>query len=59
VHDVRRHRPEYLGMSAFIVKITVPGSALLTRTAIAVDGCALIMAAQDEFGPCSVTVTPA
>ena len=46
-------------MSAFIVKITVPGRAPLTRTAIALDGCTLIMAAQDEFGPCRVTVTPA
>ncbi len=46
-------------MSAFLVKITVPGAPPLTRTAIGPDSATLIMDAQDEFGPCRVSVKPA
>ena len=45
-------------MSAFVVKITVPGKPPLTRTTIGTDSATLIMAAQDEFGPCAVFVRP-
>ena len=46
-------------MNTFNITIKVPGKPPLTRTDIGTDSAALIMAAQDEFGPCSVTVTPA
>ena len=46
-------------MSAFLVTVRQAGHAPLTYTAIALDSCALIMAAQDEFGPCAVSVKPA
>jgi hypothetical protein len=46
-------------MSTFLVTVRQPGHEPLTRTASGTDSAALIMAAQDEFGPCSVSVKPA
>ena len=46
-------------MSAFLVTVRQPGYATLIYTAIAADSASLIIAAQDRFGPCGVTVTPA
>jgi hypothetical protein len=45
-------------MSAFLVTVRQLGHAPLTYSDIATDSCMLIMAAQDRFGPCSVSVKP-
>jgi hypothetical protein len=46
-------------MSAFVVTVRQPGHAPLTYPAIAPDSVALVMDAQDRFGPCGVSVKPA
>ncbi len=46
-------------MSAYMVTVRQCGQPPLTYSAIATDSCALVIAAQDEFGPCSVSVKPA
>lgn len=46
-------------MSAFFVTVRQPGHLPVTYPAIATDSCMLIIAAQDRFGPCSVSVKPA
>lgn len=45
-------------MSTFLVTVRQPGHAPLTRTTIGPDSATLIMDAQDEFGPCRVSVKP-
>jgi hypothetical protein len=46
-------------MNAFLVTVRQPGHLPVTYPAIATDSASLIMAAQDEFGPCRVSVKPA
>ena len=45
-------------MSTFLVTVRQCGQLPVTYPAIAVDSCSLVMAAQDRFGACSVSVTP-
>ena len=46
-------------MNTFTVTVRRPDLPDLIYPAIGTDSCALIMAAQDDFGPCCVSVKPA